>query len=157
TFDSDTEAPLFVKCSFVQPPPKIDGANEDLSWHFVKVRYRRVLCKEALDQSLVNGNAVSAWTEPVWAQFLPPSNRVLVQQGDLIDSADVQDLHYNPTDGGIRRGSDIVSPRATKPADKSKAGFQIYALRTLLVSDALGRQNQEAFHDMTLLDDSTTG
>lgn len=155
TFDTDTEAPLFIKTSFVQPPPQIDGADQDLSWHFVKVRYRRVLEHEGLAESSRTTQRVSPWLDPVWVQLLPPTNLFGLGQDQFID---VNELWYYPKEGLLRNGSgEQVAPIATRPGANSKSRFRLYGLQTLVVSDALGHQDQESLYKIMLMDDSEQG
>ena len=43
TFDQQSQAPKWVRSSFYQPPPTVDGQPAALAWHFVKLRFRRTL------------------------------------------------------------------------------------------------------------------
>src|SRR5580765_5517960 len=50
TFDTDTVGPLFGKASFILPPPVVEE-TPDLSWYFLKVRFRPTMyCNECPDK-----------------------------------------------------------------------------------------------------------
>lgn len=133
TFDTDTDAPLFVKSSFLLPPPTGMG---DLSWYFVKLRFRR-----EIDGTWHKGKQTlrSEPTQPVWAQYLPPSTR--------FGSVDVTTLtlHVDTTtnQGSFRDPAGKTVTLAPTAAPGSKSLFELWILVTNGIEDASGRADQE--------------
>jgi hypothetical protein len=89
TFDTDTDAPLFEQllCAACAGPHGRGRAMvfADLAWHFLKLRYRRKLNSDGLT---TGEPAVSACTEPVWVQVLPPANRWQFGADGMYDTFD---------------------------------------------------------------------
>jgi hypothetical protein len=139
--DSGTLAPLFTRASFIVPAPRIDGIA-DLSWYFMKVRFRRQLHLDA------RVTADSVWTEPRWTQLLPPSNVFTLAGTTAV--ADVADLVLG-IDGFTRKDGTAVVLEPTTVASGSRCRFSLWALVTQRVVDALGRQAQEAFVELAPL------
>lgn len=133
TFDTDSDAPLFVKSSFLLPPPTGLG---DLSWYFVKLRFRR-----EIDGTWHQGTRTlrSEATQPVWAQYLPPSTR--------FGSVDVTTLalHVDATtnQGSLRDPTGKTVALAPTVAPGSKSVFELWVLVTNGIEDASGRADQE--------------
>ncbi|MFT3785440.1 MAG: hypothetical protein QM770_04655 [Tepidisphaeraceae bacterium] len=170
TFDTDTEAPLFVHSSFLQPPPVVatkDGeAAPDLSWHFVQMRFRRELdpagvlpeirgtppstkSNDAPGHDPVDVVLRSAWSDPIWAQVLPPSNRLPVKRIDNGEQrvASSDELRFDPATGELHLiaedGAHPVDPVPTHPRR-----FVWAALVTEAVSDAFGRSDREKYRGL---------
>ena len=150
TFDTDTLAPLFHKAAFIMPPPVVTaadggGGERDLSYHFLKLRFKRQLDPEGL-APVVEGrppiSRESPWTEPVWVQLLPAANRFRVRRGETETVADIATFRFDAEaaeflDGEGRK----VVPLPAGGNDRLK----LYVLLTRPVPDAFGREGQEAY------------
>ena len=140
TFDTVTQAPLWVRSSFYQPPPQVNGQDLDLSWHFVKLRFRRTLAGVAVDSIRRPASLASDWTDGVWTQLLPPSDRIRVSDSETVLT---DDLRFDPLSGVISRTSGPVTPQVTAVSG-GNCRFALYALITRAVADVAGRIGQEA-------------
>jgi hypothetical protein len=152
TFDTDSSAPLFTGCCFHQPPPVVPD-HDDLSFHFVQIRFRRVLVGAEPRKPRANPSA-SAFTDPYWVQVLPPANRWRVQTGTSapIEWASSADLTLGD-DGSLVRRSAVkialtVLPTTVQPG---RSHFELFALVTTEIADAFGRGNQEVMHSLVPL------
>lgn len=144
TFDTDTDAPLFVRTSFLQDPPAVDGAVADLAWHFLKVRYRRRLDALGVAPALETKPLASEWSDPVWVQLLPAADRITDKSDRTVD---VADLSFDPKTGKIHDAT-LAEFRPAPTAATGTCTFALYALITLAISDAFGRSDQETFVKM---------
>jgi hypothetical protein len=156
TFDTDTQAPLFVSASFVQRPPQLVPPADrdptptapDLSFHFAKLRFRRAIAgTEVADPRRVTMR--SEWTDGYWVQILPPSNRWRLAPSLRV--VDVIDLRYADATGRVLWHDETVLIAPTGPLeqpDESVARFEVLALLTRRIVDAFGRPDQEAFAEI---------
>jgi len=78
TFDTDSTAPLFRRSAFVLERPSVPAwaAEEDLSWHFAKVRFRRRLDPE--------GREGYDKDHPATSQALPAGTQMRHFEGQLV-------------------------------------------------------------------------
>lgn len=163
TFDTGTMAPLWVKSSFYQPPPILESSADDSSdaddpdfaWHFLKLRFRRVLDVNAVDNDRRPGALQSDWTDGVWVQILPPSDTIRMADKDGNSSpTTVSDLVFDPKTGSITKaGSNSpLSPVATPVGGGGHARFEWFMLVTQEVNDVAGQRDQEtAYSDFLRL------
>jgi hypothetical protein len=145
TFDTDSDAPLFVHSSFVleaEPPPSLEGTGErlDLSWHFIKLRFRRMLPRMSIQET--ENPASSEWTLPYWVQFLPDASRYDVRtlQGAEKQDVGLADLHLVLTGRRVQlrhRDRDVELTPLPGP-------FHLWGVVTRRIRDVLGRE-QERF------------
>lgn len=148
TFDTVTEAPFFARSAFLQPPPvhTSDEAAPDLSFYFVKLRFKRVLAGVRADdpRSMV-GAPESEYTDGYWTQVLPPSDWWRVDEAG--DRVHVKDLKFVPGTGFTWRGQGAtILPTGPNPQPASSVNrFQLFGLVTRKVTDAFGREGQETF------------
>ncbi|HEX8210822.1 MAG TPA: hypothetical protein VF584_11650 [Longimicrobium sp.] len=151
TFDTDSDAPLFVHSSFVleaEPPPTLQGTGErlDLSWHFIKLRFRRMLPPRSIQGT--KSPAHSEWTLPYWVQFLPDASRYSVRtlQGAEKPQVGLADLHL--VLAGRRVQLQLRHEHENKDVDVELAPppepFQLWGVVTRRIRDVLGRE-QERF------------
>jgi hypothetical protein len=160
TFDTDTQAPLFTKASFLQPPPDIQiedaPVNADLSWHYLQLRYRRKLDPLGTEDALSGASNVSDWTEPVWVQVLPAADRFRVRSGGSIERRPVSELVYDAEKGKIYQQSDeastVLPTKSTVSEDEKNPAFTLYALVTRAAPDAFGRARRESYIDFAPID-----
>lgn len=170
TFDTDTLAPEFIHTSFVVPAPVLQPLDEsspvaavrDLSWYFVKMRFRRRI--EAAGMALPLASTESEATAGIWAQFLPPSSRFATNRtpGDWVEVSSLS-LQKATSAGKTRyfiaEASQPGSPVPLRPTPVQSAvqveqrRFQLWALVTEPLFDAYGNQTQERFMDFCHLDD----
>lgn len=157
TFDTDTLAPLFHKAAFILPPPVItmpEGAGDerDLSYHFLKLRFRREINPDGLAPGTDGRPPVSReslWTEPVWVQLLPAANRFRVRRGTTEMMADVTTLSFDPEAAEFLDGEGKkVIPLPAGGDDR----LNLYILFTRSVPDAFGREGQESYVDFVNFD-----
>jgi hypothetical protein len=159
TFDLDTTSPLFVNTSFIVPAPSLvpldpgtGRPRDDLSWYFIKLRFRRRIAKEG--HVAPPEVSESEPTAPVWAQFLPPSSWYWRRRHNAADErVSVKDMRLRVRGAEPRRDWLIVNPMApdepldlapTKvPAEPER--FLLFVLLTRRLYDALGHLNQEEF------------
>jgi hypothetical protein len=181
TFDTDTLAPSFVHTSFILPAPILEPAipsNDEtaidpeaasppvwknLSWYFLKLRFRRTLEVSglALPLAVVESDATSG----IWVQFLPPSSQFTRADRPADASAQsIEDLKLVsvPSTPSVRwqlvvkADPDTPVPltativRGSTPADQTR--FQLWALVTEPLFDAYGRFTQERFLDFCPID-----
>lgn len=172
TFDINTNAPLFGRTSFVIPAPTqaTNGTQtvKDLSWWFVKLKFQRSLKASAtvspagkpIDDHLAAGRAIAAglasgFTDPIQAQFLPPSNLWDITWPNAgAGKLYMDDLHAEFGGSISIRDSDenaltvnpLVNPFVPKNPGRSRN--EVWALLTREIDDAFGRLNQEAFVDL---------
>jgi hypothetical protein len=167
TADTNTNAPLFAKTSFVIPAPTraTDGVNvvEDLSWWLLQLQFKRVLNPEGtvapdgtLMKSSVSNALDSDWTLPIPVQLLPAANLWDVSwnaAGTAFQAkVDTGDLVVN-----FSRGIAILDSAGNAltvdpfPADTSgnvTNRFEVWVLLTVRIEDAFGHSGQEAFVDL---------
>ncbi|MBL8189605.1 MAG: hypothetical protein JNK38_16460 [Acidobacteria bacterium] len=136
TFDTDTEAPLFVASSCVLSLPDLPKSVED-KWCFAKIAFKRSL--------IINGaeTAVeSKPTDPYWVQLLPDFSQ-------FNDNFDYDKLKLRRESSGsnaivILSGE---TPMAL-PADPPLTGFNQFTrwlLLTQVIRDMRGRRDQERY------------
>lgn len=169
TFDTDTLAPEFIHTSFIVPAPELRSVEDDtstpvrdLSWFFVKLRFRRRLDPAGLALPLAANE--SEPTAGVWAQFLPPSSRFVTATLDAppvgVGSLRLNKVRIGDADRWILAATDALSRpvalRAT-PVESNdplaKMRFQLWVLLTEPLFDAYGRPNQERFVDFCPMND----
>lgn len=124
TFDRSTYSPLFVGTSFVIPMPDADvPLEDDGSWYFAKLRFRRVL-----DPRLSLCHLYSEFTRAYWVQYLPDFGKLLDRTAD-------------------RNGFDVVdrTVRLSAAPTPHPHGMVRALVLTKPVLDALGRTGQEAY------------
>lgn len=150
TFDTDTQAPLFIRSSYILPPPTLDPSNTspDLGWHFAKLRFRRRLAAKGMFDGQ---SRQSAPTPAVWAQFLPPSTHYKIGQ----EFRDVAQLRFVIDEARaelriVDRGKPVVLAN-------DKPTFAFYVLVTSVIADALSRRDQEVFDSLWELDANGVG
>jgi hypothetical protein len=154
TQDTGTAAPLFTCASFVVPPPIVDGIP-DLSWWFLKLRFRR-----RLDGVTARSAAESLWTDPVWCQLLPASNRLRVDANAADHSSakpafvTTSSIGVSAKDGALvdRQTRKVIVPQTSSVEKGGHALFTWWALVTRQVVDALGRTSQEAFDSLVFVE-----
>ncbi|MBF8275534.1 MAG: hypothetical protein HW390_607 [Candidatus Brocadiaceae bacterium] len=157
TMDTDTLAPLFTRASFILPPPAVKGKAvkgkedsaadiTDLSWYFLKIRFRRVL-NNAPDLA----RPESPWTEPQWVQILPPSNFFHIDGGSAKETKDLF-LSIDKKAFCTKNPEKPVKLKPIEPQNESESYFCLYVLLTRKIVDALGRRDQEAFVDLVHYD-----
>lgn len=151
TFDTDTDAPLFVRSSFLVEADS--GPEVDLTWFFIKLRFRRKL----LDKSFVGEpeRAASAWTPAYWAQFVPDSRSYCKDEGGAtLVPVDFSALEI------ARSGSQVEIREKTETGTDAvrlvptDGPFRLWAVLTRLITDVVGYE-QEAFVALMPLDGKT--
>jgi hypothetical protein len=151
TFDDAGAASTFARCSFFIPAPTLvpeppddpqnpsEPATEVLWWHFVRLRFRRLLQQDWRQQ---NAPLASEWTTATWNQILPPADRWHVQtSGGEIRLVEVGDLRLK--DGEFFHGSEKVFPGVKNP--QAPAQFRNFALITRSVANPLFGHESESF------------
>ena len=162
-FGGDNSNALFVATSFIIPSPRLAGEDEkktDLRWFFAKLQFRRMLVTKAKDVTpskepgkaappkqyeLVDG-AASPYTEPMWAQYLPPFS-IFEDTSFTPDRLRIR-LTTNGTNGPVIQFSLLTAasqPFVLKPMDSGKASFKLHAVLTRRVFDVTGRPDQEQY------------
>jgi len=151
TFDTDSSVPLFIRSSFFLPAPVIPGQEKrDLSFHFVKLRFRRVLLGSD-DQNPRGSRMEGPWTDPFWVQVLPPANRWKLTKNQATIWAHSDELSIAPDGKSVLyRGAKADLQPVSQ--DIGFVSFRLYALVTRRVFDAFGRADQESFLSFTALD-----
>lgn len=149
TFDTDAEAPLFVRSSFLIVPPTLDNRVSDLSWVFARLRFRRVIDGKGIEAASAP-DLVSEPTESHWVQFLPDARSYLVKGSNA--SAATRDLTVARTGNlfELRRGATpvVLLPAAIDPQNPARRLFDLWLLVTQEIVDVVGRRNQEKYVGM---------
>jgi hypothetical protein len=158
SFDTNTDAPLFVASSFILPPPTLRDpeAEKDFSWYFARLRFKRVLTAEALAGS--NGDAESELTDAYWVQYLPDASRLV-----LDGLGDWDDLSFRFAGG--QNGELVFFNRKTRLDVPVKSAshrtkyhrFTLWAVLTQVIRDAIGRPDQEKYVTLYQLNDDGRG
>jgi len=150
TFDRQSQSPKWVRSSFYQPPPTIDGNPAGLAWHFVKLRFRRTLASKAMDANRRPASLQSDWTPGVWTQLLPPVDKIT---GTPFPAPgvpgvkrlyDISELEFTPDYGVRENGTGIPVQLVAPGSSDDNCQFSLYLLITRAVSDIAGRPEQEA-------------
>jgi hypothetical protein len=132
--DHSQTAPRFLASSFLLARPLIchkesSGKDKilpvDLSWWFLKLRFRRIL-------HLPSGEAVSDWSAPFWVQILPGVERV---EEDWFGSGDLEVLMDDK--------DQVCVKGRTVPAPQEK--LHLFGVVTRKVIDFAGRPDQEVY------------
>jgi hypothetical protein len=176
TFDDPSgAAPFYSRASFFQRAPSVNpqDAMRDLSFHFLKIRFRRVLVSGS-DRTPPTNLPRSDWTDAHWVQILPAANRWRCQyyeiapDGKTIQWKDLAWLrtddhlpffwsrsarafqHADSADGPRRTFFPLTTaqnPHTNELTDSlpPKFHFALYAMVSRIVADAFGRSDQEAF------------
>lgn len=128
--DHSQTDPRFLASSFLLSRPTIQvGGSEkkvDISWWFLKLRFRRTLGA---------GKGTSDWSAPFWVQVLPGVERVeedWFRNGSpeiWVDDGDAKRLRVNPA----------------LPAPDPNSRFYLFGVMTRKVIDFAGRPDQEAY------------
>jgi len=149
-FDADNTTALFVGTSFILPPPtlpKENGADPPTPWFMVRVSFRRALSAPTPPAGAPPDYPHPSWkvvqryseyTEPLWVQYLPDFS--------LYDrfSSHVSSLRLrikpNPTLLDAKGNAQQVD---ATPSDEGI--FTLYLVLTRMVSDVIGRPDQESY------------
>lgn len=128
--DHSQTDPRFLASSFILARPTIRVAGQkkplNLSWWFLKLRFRRELTIQGQDKPLV-----SEWSAPFWVQVLPGVERV---EEDWLG----EEAHEVKLDD---RGLTVTGAQRRDP----RPGFHLFAVMTRKVIDFAGRPDQEAY------------
>ncbi len=147
TFDRVSSGGRFVASSFFVRPPEIanldpgDDIDAGQDWAFIQLRFRRVLRVEGDGGKMQLRE--SAWTEPHWAQLLPPFTKVgretfkITPDTAVLSGAKIE-LWAKGVPAGIRSEPDAGRP------------FLPALILTRGVPDAAGGGLQEAYVDVFL-------
>src|SRR5262249_46582313 len=129
------------------PPPQ---RTTDLSWFFIKLRFRRGI----VPRGMVNppANPTSAFTQAVWAQFLPPFSRFQGKPRDTASAAGAIDVAaltlVQASSGGPWELHGPDGPTTLLPtpvANGSQSEFILAALVTERLGDAAGQLIHERY------------
>lgn len=155
-FDTTNSAALFNCTSFMISAPRVNGVAADQPWTFAKLQFRRVLWKK-LRQLPLAKNApkdaaaplevvdmvASPFTDPVWAQYLPPfsifDDTIFSPQhvrASFVDLNSKGTLVFTNVDGSNCR---------LQPLKFDNNNYFLYAVLTRRVFDVTGRADQEQF------------
>ncbi len=141
TFDTSDTNPLWVNTSFVLDAPPT-AAGESMPWTFAEVSFCRIILKAGILPDLQGkptDNLQSAWTDPVWVEFLPSRFNALGQGPDLSSCKLTFDSGKVAITGPDNKAIKLVQ---TVP----DAHLIFVLLLTGEVPDLLGRKGQERYH-----------
>jgi hypothetical protein len=149
TFDTDAEAPLFVRSSFLVDPPKLDGNVSDLSWVFARLRFRRVIAGKGIEAAGAP-DLVSEPTESHWVQFLPDARSYLVKGTNTSVGTAALTVARAGNLFRLQRGATpvVLLPAALDPQRPAQRLFDLWLLVTQEIVDVVGRQKQEKYVGM---------
>jgi hypothetical protein len=150
-FDASNTAAYFPVTSFVVPAPSTsDTSKIDFSWYFAKLRLRRVLtvCDGAFDNYTRSDDKCklelkySAWTDPVWAQFLAPFS-ILDEHAWPMSALRL--LKKNSTLSELSLVDASGRPQHLEPFHPETGFFSLFLVLTRKVFDVTGQANQEQY------------
>ena len=135
TFDTDSDAPLFVASSCVLSLPDLPKSVED-KWCFAKINFKRRLTVNGANQ------VDSKPTDPYWVQLLPDFS-------EFSDNFDYENLRLR-RESAVSNSVVIVSGKdpAVLPTNPALAGvnqFTRWLLLTQVIRDMRGRRDQERY------------
>lgn len=146
TFDTDTDAPLFVNTAVYFDPPELawtQPAQVEPAWNFLKVQFKRTLAKEGHADG--SRDRVSELSPPIWIQLLQQSSLYLNENNnswhrikDL--TLEVDKLGTNIA-GNFSNGG-VVKLQPTKSDDNI---FSLWIMVTRKITDMLGNKEHESF------------
>jgi len=169
-FDADNNSALFVGTSFMLSPPSLPtGKDGAMDWYFARLSLRRTLDSRfppvgnaVQEYSSPNGanqpsatttwklqHSYSAYTEPVWVQFLP--------EFSVYDNFNSFGGHVSALRLGVDfankklqlQGSDgkavTFTQTVTNDNTSGKAEYTLYLVLTRMVVDIIGRPDQESY------------
>lgn len=136
TFDTGARMPLYGSSSLIVRPFQQDEDHHRFNpWNFVKIKFRRKSGNAAVDNTVDE----KEWTQPLWVQFLPPSEfGVPSWDDDVTVELDKQSRRITLTP---------KSAQTFFSALDDTGMFQYCLVLTRLVQDYRGRRGQEIYVD----------
>lgn len=149
TFDSDTDAPLFVNTAVYFNAPTLLGGEDgktavtDATWNFVKVQFKRLVLKDSFAGAT---DLESELTAPTWIQLLQQAS-LFAEKDDIRHRVSDLTFSVSANGGGKPTGNFVKDRKAVvlAPTESEADLFSLWILVTRIVSDAFGRKDNESF------------